>query len=85
MEDPTPDPLSIPSPERLREISAKQDARAKELRARRAAQERQRNTSLSTEQRVNAAELIQRHYRGYRERRQIKGYALDPSTRWVEV
>jgi hypothetical protein len=32
-----------------------------------------------------AAELIQRNYRGYRSRRQLAGMGLDPSTRWAEV
>lgn len=32
--------------------------------------------------RANAAALIQRTYRGYRVRRQLKGLGLDPSARW---
>ncbi|OBT55785.1 hypothetical protein VE04_04283 [Pseudogymnoascus sp. 24MN13] len=32
-----------------------------------------------------AAELIQRNYRGYRERRQMRGWGLDPGSRWVEA
>jgi hypothetical protein len=32
-----------------------------------------------------AAELIQRNYRGYRSRRQLQGMGLDPSARWAEV
>lgn len=32
-----------------------------------------------------AAELIQRNYRGYRSRRQLRGMGLDSSTRWAEV
>jgi hypothetical protein len=32
-----------------------------------------------------AAELIQRNYRGYRSRRQLAGMGLDPSARWAEV
>jgi hypothetical protein len=32
-----------------------------------------------------AAQLIQRNYRGYRERRQLEGMGLDASSRWVEV
>jgi len=32
-----------------------------------------------------AAEMIQRNYRGYRERRQLQGMGLDASTRWAEV
>jgi len=37
-----------------------------------------------TEQK-QAAELIQRNYRGYRSRRQLEGMGLDPSARWTEV
>jgi hypothetical protein len=33
----------------------------------------------------NAAEMIQRNYRGYRERRALKGMGLTSSMRWVEV
>jgi hypothetical protein len=32
-----------------------------------------------------AAQMIQRNYRGYRERRQLKGIGLDASARWAEV
>jgi hypothetical protein len=32
-----------------------------------------------------AAALIQRNYRGYRERRQLKGLGLTASTRWREA
>jgi hypothetical protein len=43
--------------------------------------------NLGDGDRHKAAELIQRNYRGYRERRQIQGMALgmDPTTRWVEA
>lgn len=33
----------------------------------------------------DAARLIQRAYRGHRERRQLNGLTLDPSSRWVEL
>jgi len=32
-----------------------------------------------------AAQMIQRNYRGYRERRQLNGIGLDASARWAEV
>lgn len=32
-----------------------------------------------------AARVLQRTYRGHRERRQLRGLSLDPSTRWTEV
>ncbi|KAI7058537.1 hypothetical protein KC327_g15855, partial [Hortaea werneckii] len=78
------DPLALPSPEKLKEIAAKQDAQAQKIRERRAAQAHAR-ASVATERRTNAAELIQRNYRGYRQRRQMQGYAIDPSTRWLEA
>jgi hypothetical protein len=40
---------------------------------------------LSELERIEAAELIQWHYRGHRERRMLQGMSLDPSTRWVEA
>ena len=40
---------------------------------------------LSEMEEQKAAELIQRNYRGYRERRQMKGMGLDASTRWLEA
>lgn len=32
-----------------------------------------------------AARTLQRTFRGHRERRQLQGLSLDPSTRWIEV
>ena len=40
---------------------------------------------LSEDERTRAAELIQRNYRGHRERRALDGKGLDASTRWVEA
>lgn len=37
------------------------------------------------QQQEQAAQVIQRNYRGYRERRQLKGIGLSASTRWSEV
>ncbi|KFY49893.1 hypothetical protein V496_09725 [Pseudogymnoascus sp. VKM F-4515 (FW-2607)] len=39
----------------------------------------------SEEGRHAAAQLIQRNYRGYRERRQMRGWGLDSGSRWVEA
>ncbi|KIW07844.1 uncharacterized protein PV09_01761 [Verruconis gallopava] len=39
----------------------------------------------SADERENAAALIQRNYRGYRERRQMRGIGLSPATRWSEA
>ncbi|MCJ1310895.1 hypothetical protein MMC25_004563 [Agyrium rufum] len=40
---------------------------------------------LSQQDQEKAAGTIQRTYRGYRERRQLNGMGLDPSTRWTEA
>lgn len=40
---------------------------------------------LSEIEEQKAAELIQRNYRGYGERRQMKGMGMDTSTRWLEA
>lgn len=65
----------LPSPERLRDIAAKQD-------------EKEQSTIIAQEQatsneRRDAAEKIQRNYRGYRARRVLRGCELTPSQRWV--
>ena len=40
---------------------------------------------LNDQEQQKAAQLIQRNYRGYRERRQLQGIGLDASARWAEV
>lgn len=40
---------------------------------------------MQTEEQKQAAVVIQRHYRGHRERRQLQGMGLDASARWAEV
>ncbi len=75
------DRLVVPPPEALRDLAEKQDARAREL----AEKRRQSRESPEDEQRDNAAKVIQKNFRGYRARREIRGYGLDPSTRWMEV
>jgi hypothetical protein len=81
------DPLALPAPEVLAEIARKQDARAAEIRAARAARRHSKvGGSVSEEQtRNNAALLIQKNYRGHRTRRAIQGRGLDPSVRWIEA
>jgi len=34
---------------------------------------------------AHAARILQRTYRGHRERRQLQGLSLDPTSRWTEV
>lgn len=59
------------------QIAAQQDAKENERKAAQPPEQR--------EEQAVAAQMIQRNYRGYRERRQLKGLGLDPSTRWIEV
>ncbi|KAK4550212.1 hypothetical protein LTR36_003179 [Oleoguttula mirabilis] len=84
MDERTRDPLALPPTEKLREIAAKQDERAKENRARRAQQAQQLQQKQSLDE-SRAAQMIQRNYRGYRDRRAMQGYGLDPGTRWLEA
>jgi hypothetical protein len=44
-----------------------------------------KSDSLGSEEQKQAAQMIQRNYRGYRERRQLQGMGLDASARWAEV
>ena len=78
MEEHEKDSLALPSPEVLRDIAAKQDAKAREIAER-------RRQPKPPDERDNAARVIQKSYRGYRERRALQGYALDPNARWMEV
>lgn len=78
------DTLALPSAEVLRQIAERQDARAAEIRARRA--ERKSTVGRTNEEKQDtAARLIQRNYRGHRTRRAMEGRGLDPSLRWLEV
>ena len=67
----------IPTREQIADIAAKQDEKEKKAWADR--------KEAATKTPEDAAEIIQRNYRGYRERRQLKGVGLDASTRWSEV
>jgi hypothetical protein len=69
----------LPPVETLREIERVQTQNAEQIRAQR------KQTALASDTEVAAAEMIQRNYRGYRARRALNGYDLDPSLRWVEV
>lgn len=44
-----------------------------------------RKSDTGTDEQKQAAQMIQRNYRGYRERRQLAGMGLDASARWAEV
>ncbi|KAK3110537.1 hypothetical protein LTR53_015053 [Teratosphaeriaceae sp. CCFEE 6253] len=83
--DPPRDVLALPPPEELRAIAAKQDERAKQIREKRALQLEQRASRGQSSEQAHAAQVIQRNYRGYRDRRALQGLGLDPSTRWIEA
>ncbi|MDI1488222.1 MAG: hypothetical protein OHK93_007496 [Ramalina farinacea] len=42
-------------------------------------------TAASKEKEAAAARTLQRTYRGYRDRRQMRGLSLDPASRWTEA
>jgi len=46
---------------------------------------RQSHMGTNDQEQAQAAQMIQRNYRGYRERRQLQGMGLDASARWAEV
>ncbi|KAI4719154.1 hypothetical protein E4T48_04659 [Aureobasidium sp. EXF-10727] len=89
----------LPSKEKLREIAARQDAKEKEIkeaRARRLSNKPPNDQEAAAEiiqvgddqhsklPRCDA-EPDQRNYRGYRERREMRGLGLSASTRWFDV
>ncbi|KFA72281.1 hypothetical protein S40288_02413 [Stachybotrys chartarum IBT 40288] len=81
------DSLVPPSPEDFERIAQVQKDR-EELAKRRVKEQKRRSVQeqarLSTGgSQENAAKTIQRTFRGYRTRRELKGYSLDASTRWV--
>lgn len=69
--------LQVPSRDELEAIARRQDAKHAAMQA--AKPQGQRDEEEA------AAALIQRNYRGYKQRRELAGMGLDPSTRWVEV
>jgi hypothetical protein len=50
-----------------------------------AAAKKSTHASVGDGEQQKAAQMIQRNYRGYRERRQLQGIGLDASARWAEV
>ncbi|KAG9893853.1 hypothetical protein KCU94_g12594, partial [Aureobasidium melanogenum] len=73
----------LPPKEKLREIAARQDAKEKEIREARA--RRLSKCNQPPNEQKAAAEIIQRNYRGYRERREMRGLGLSASTRWFDA
>jgi hypothetical protein len=76
------DSLITPTEEEIKRIASVQEAKEEEIRRKRLSMD---NPGLSDEERTKAAAMIQRNYRGYRERRQMQGMRLDPSSRWIEA
>jgi len=78
------DSLETPTPVEVRKIGEVQERKEIEVIKKRLSLQAD-NGRLNDEERQKAAELIQRNYRGHRERRMLNGLSLDPSTRWVEA
>ncbi|KAL2063493.1 hypothetical protein VTL71DRAFT_5298 [Oculimacula yallundae] len=72
------DSLEVPTPTTVQRIAAVQERKEKEIMQRLSEEE-------NSVEREKAANLIQRNYRGHRERRMLNGLSLDPSTRWIEA
>lgn len=80
------DPLALPPPNVLQSIAQRQNERAKEIKERRRRQIASEETEeIEDGRQRHAAEIIQRNFRGYRDRRVLKGHGIDPSTRWIDV
>ncbi|GAO13667.1 hypothetical protein UVI_02017730 [Ustilaginoidea virens] len=84
------DSLVPPSKDEFEQIAQAQEE--KEVEARRKAKEHWRSRSISMSEsqkqdqeieRAEAAQVIQKTFRGYRARRELDGYSLNASTRWV--
>jgi hypothetical protein len=76
------DSLVTPTHEMVERISSLQEQKEVETIKKKLSED---HGELSNEERERAAALIQRNYRGHRERRMLAGMSLDPSTRWVEA
>lgn len=76
------DSLEVPTLDMVEHIAEIQERKEEEIMAKRLSQE---NGTLNPEERTKAAQVIQRNYRGHRERRMLRGMSLDPSRRWIEA
>lgn len=66
----------------MQEIAEVQDKNEEEILEKRVGNG---HPDMSAEDCAKAAALIQRNFRGYRERRQMKGMGLDPTSRWIDA
>lgn len=82
LKPPTPDGYErIASVQMEREEEKKR--RVRELRRQSSRAQRERDSNEDLGEMTDAARKIQKTFRGYRARREMQGYSLDPSTRWV--
>lgn len=87
------DSLPVPSHEMSERIAEVQEHNEAKILERRIAEEGNvmdmngttEYSALDQVEREKATRLIQRNYRGHRERRMLAGMSLDPSSRWVEA
>ncbi|KAK5992491.1 IQ domain-containing IQM3-like protein [Cladobotryum mycophilum] len=84
------DSLIPPSRDQFEHIAHVQDEKEEEIKRRfrelkrRSNHERQHSQhSDGQQERAHAARVIQKTFRGYRARREISGFTLDPTSRWV--
>ncbi|KAI8691564.1 hypothetical protein LRP88_08820 [Fusarium phalaenopsidis] len=85
------DPLRPPSPESFERIASVQKEREEDTKRKHHQRKRQSlesriatmSTNGSQDERAQAARMIQKTFRGYRTRREMEGFGLDASTRWV--
>ncbi|RFU77709.1 iq calmodulin-binding motif [Trichoderma arundinaceum] len=84
------DSLIPPSRDQFEHIAHVQESKEEEIRQRvreqrhRSHQESRRSLqSNRSDERSDAARVIQKTFRGYRARREMSGFTLDPSTRWI--
>lgn len=73
--------LAVPSGDELDSIARRQDAKRAAMQAAKLQDKR----DDEEDEEAAAAALIQRNYRGYKQRRELAGMGMDASTRWVEV
>ena len=76
------DSLVPPTQEVLERISTVQERKEEEGMMKRLSED---GAGLTDEERARAAGIIQKNYRGHRERRILDGVSLDPGTRWLEA
>jgi hypothetical protein len=86
------DSLVPPSPAEFERISRQQEEhenenrrRSREIKRQSGSYHRKSSDHGGTEERAKAAKVIQRTYRGYRTRREMDGFGLDASTRWMSA